>query len=542
MVHEQRSPVDLKVTGSIPEYVAGTLYRTGPGGHTVKTDEGKLWSVSHWFDGFTQVHRFHILPPENAKSVSRVLYNSRSSVNGLVESIRKTGSLNSFTFAQKRDPCQSLFRKIMAFFVPTPSDPSHKPDGHNVGVTVSVNMPGFTPLDANKQAEGENPASSITSLINKTDASQYQMLNPETLEPVGLAEQTDLHPDLKGQLSATHAKSDPTTGDIFNYNLQIARQHIYRVFKVSAATGQTEILASITNAQGAAYLHSLLLTENYVILCVWNSYYAMGGMKLLYERNIIDALSDFDPAKRTMWYVIDRKHGKGVIAEYESDPFFCFHTINAWETPSSADPGKMDIMADLVAYDDLSVLKRFYYENLKSTSPSALDYAGSKGDSTRGSIRRFRLPSLPESPDRETKRKAVAVVKVAKYHSGELPTLNPNFITKRYRYVYGVTDRAACTFVDGLVKYDMDSHVPLIWERHGHSPGEAIFVPNPAGHDEDDGVLLSVVLDGPAGNSYLLCLDARTMKEVGRAELDHVVGFGFHGTHVRMDIRRGLQF
>ena len=55
---------------------------------------------------------------------------------------------------------------------------------------------------------------------------------------------------------------------------------------------------------------------------------------------------------------------------------------------------------------------------------------------------------------------------------------------------------------------------------------------NPEGTEEDDGVLLSVVLDGLRGKSYLLCLDARTMKEMGRAETDVVVGFGFHGLHV----------
>ena len=48
---------------------------------------------------------------------------------------------------------------------------------------------------------------------------------------------------------------------------------------------------------------------------------------------------------------------------------------------------------------------------------------------------------------------------------------------------------------------------------------------------EDDGVLLSVVLDGPAHTSYLLCLDARTMEELGRAEADFAIGAGFHGVH-----------
>ena len=53
-----------------------------------------------------------------------------------------------------------------------------------------------------------------------------------------------------------------------------------------------------------------------------------------------------------------------------------------------------------------------------------------------------------------------------------------------------------------------------------------------AAEDEDRGVLLSAVLDGIGGRSYLLCLDARTMREVGRADVDGVVGFGFHGCHV----------
>jgi carotenoid cleavage dioxygenase-like enzyme len=50
--------------------------------------------------------------------------------------------------------------------------------------------------------------------------------------------------------------------------------------------------------------------------------------------------------------------------------------------------------------------------------------------------------------------------------------------------------------------------------------------------DKDNGILLSVVLDGPVSRSYLLTLDPKTMTETGRAELDRVVGFGFHETHI----------
>ena len=51
--------------------------------------------------------------------------------------------------------------------------------------------------------------------------------------------------------------------------------------------------------------------------------------------------------------------------------------------------------------------------------------------------------------------------------------------------------------------------------------------------DEDDGVVLSVVVDrsdaaGPEGASFLLVLDARTMQEVARVAAPHTVNFGLH--------------
>lgn len=59
--------------------------------------------------------------------------------------------------------------------------------------------------------------------------------------------------------------------------------------------------------------------------------------------------------KPTKWYVVDRKPGKGVVAKHESDPFFCFHTINAWEE-SSSDPSQPDIVIDLSAYENIDIL------------------------------------------------------------------------------------------------------------------------------------------------------------------------------------------
>jgi len=526
--HEERTPIELKVTGSIPEYAAGTLYRTGPGGHKVDANNGSTLSMSHWFDGFTQVHRFQILPPTESQPSTKVLYNSRHTCDDVIERMRRTGSMRDFSFGQKRDPCQSFFKKVMSVFIPPVRETSSSSE--NIGVTLSVNSPSMSAAVQGGKEEGTGHASGINSLFTKTDASVFQQLDPETLEPVGIAQQSKLHPDLRGPLSAAHAKSDPITGDVFNYNLDIGRKSTYRIFRTSASTGKTDVIAKIEN-EASAYLHSLVLTENYVILAVWGSYYAMGGAKMLWERNILDTIGDFDPSKKTNWYVIDRKHGKGVVSTFKSDPFFCFHTVNGWEEPSKTVEGEVDIVTDLVVYDNLDVLKRLYYDNIKSSSDMAKKYAPGSAlrEGTRWYLKRFRLPAVAQ---RSTLRKDASVDWTAsKDASGELPTLNLKYITKRHRYSYGVSDYGLSALWDTLVKYDTETHQPLYWNVEGQTPGEAIFIPDPEGTEEDDGVLLSVVLDGFAGKSYLLCLDAKTMKERGRASLESVVGFGFHGLH-----------
>lgn len=493
------------------------MYRTGPGRYKVDGPNG-TFKVSHWFDGFGTVHRFQILQCEDGEI--KVIYNSRNTVDQLILNVEKTGMLDNVTFSQKREPCQSYFRKVMSVFWPTGDDSG---SNKNVGVTLSVNHPGAT------TSKSKNHASGVQHLTLKTDAIMLKSIDPETLEPIGWATQSSLHPQLKGHLSGAHAKSDPMTGNVYNYNLDIVGMHpTYRVFCTSAATGETTILAHFSDV--AAYLHSLFLTADHVVLCIWNSHLSMGGLSIVQNLNILDSIAAMDPWLPARWYVIDRKHGKGVLATYECAAFFAFHTINAWTEPSVSDPSATDIICTLSVYDDTDVLKKFFYENILSTAPARKDDIHEKGDSSRPELRQYRLHTVPS-----TKMSSPPVGRVTidfsapKPLSLELPTINPHYITKRNRYTYGICDRSKSRFVDGLGKFDAGTRTTLFWEKHAHTPGEAIFVPDPTGKAEDDGVLLSVVLDGLKGSSYLLCLDARNMSELGRAEVGGAIGFGFHG-------------
>lgn len=154
------------------------MYRTGPGQYKVDTENGE-YARSHWFDGFTQLHRFQLIPDDSGGC--RVHYNSRRQVDELLEQARKSKDIDGIvTFGQKRDPCMSLFGKVKSRFQPYAPDRSH-PQLWVVGVTVAAEMPGM-------------PKGTLSS---STDANMIQQAHPETLEPVGVTDQKVLHPELK---------------------------------------------------------------------------------------------------------------------------------------------------------------------------------------------------------------------------------------------------------------------------------------------------------------------------------------------------------
>jgi len=54
------------------------------------------------------------------------------------------------------------------------------------------------------------------------------------------------------------------------------------MLKTDERTGKVDVLAEISgqNIQGA-YLHSLFLTENFVILCIWPAKFSAMGISVL---------------------------------------------------------------------------------------------------------------------------------------------------------------------------------------------------------------------------------------------------------------------
>ena len=120
--------------------------------------------------------------------------------------------------------------------------------------------------------------------------------------------------------------------------------------------------------------------------------------------------------------------------------------------------------------------------------------------------------------------------------SMELPRVNEQYRQRGFRYSYGISNhRGSRVPYDSVVKVDTLRRDWLVYQRPNCMPGEAIFVGRPGAQDEDDGVLLTVMLDCQRHVSYLAVLDARTMVEMGSAQAPAIIPFGFHGAYLPLD-------
>jgi carotenoid cleavage dioxygenase-like enzyme len=193
-----------------------------------------------------------------------------------------------------------------------------------------------------------------------------------------------------------------------------------------------------------------------------------------------------------------------------AEPRFSFHHVNAFERGS-------ELVLDLVAYDDASIVDALYVDRLRAAPPPPSSY---------GRLMRYRVGLDSGRIAEEELSDAIL----------ELPRIDYRERNARpYRYVYGVGSRPGeepLDFVDQLVKIDVETGEVATWFEPGAYPGEPVFVPSPQpDRREDEGVLLSVVLDGRDGRSYLLVLDAKSLGELGRARVPHHIPFGFHGQY-----------
>uniref|UniRef100_A0A7S3YMI1 Uncharacterized protein n=1 Tax=Heterosigma akashiwo TaxID=2829 RepID=A0A7S3YMI1_HETAK len=316
--------------------------------------------------------------------------------------------------------------------------------------------------------------------------------------------------------------------------------HVFR----SGSDGRRTLIGTVSVGKEIPYIHQISVTENYAILVKYPVNWPLGGSSD-FLRNLEWKGAD-EPTKI---YVFDLKsENLAPIKTFESTPFFSYHHINAFERKEES-----QIVLDLIGYDTLDIVNSddgFLYID-KMANPDTRDRTVGGGQVQKTYRLVLDLPGSLSAGATSTFARPFVVPqyfprrdKTGYMHGTEFPTINSNFNGKPYRYVYGASAYAGLRAATGapefanwaLIKQDLaaaegdpDGTTALVWSAPSQYPSEPVFVADPDGSAEDDGVLLSQVYDGHRDEAYLLCLDAQTMLPVAKAYTGRRAGMDFHG-------------
>jgi beta,beta-carotene 9',10'-dioxygenase len=441
----------LPLSGELPAWLHGGLVRVTPA-----QMDFEQRSVTHWFDGMAMLNRFGFAGDGHVSYASRFLDTAARR-----EALASGGtSISGFA----TDPCRSLFQRVQSAFSPELTD--------NANVNLS-------------RLGDEYIAMTETPIPVKFD--------PETLATLG----HDQGAARFGQITTAHPHHDAERHELVNFAAHLGRKSEYRVYaRRSATEGRT--LATMP-VREPSYMHSFALTPRYVVLL--ENPLVVNPLKLaLSGRSFINNYR-WKPELGVRIHAFDRATG-ALTRSWTADPFFVFHTINAYEDGD-------DLVVDLCAHADDAIIGMLDLDKLR---------AGTGHHSLGARPLRLTLGAGGAVATR-----ALADVDL------ELPRINYRANNgKPYRYAYGGSAGDAA-FLKRLVKIDVADGSYAVWDEPHAWAGEPVFVPRPGATAEDDGVVLSVVLDTEAATSFLLVLDAASFEEVARARAPHHIPFGFHG-------------
>ena len=319
---EETSVDRLPVTGELPDWLTGALVRVTPA--LLEVGGRRL---DHWFDGVAMLNRFGFAD-------GKVSYGSRF-LESTAYQDAKEGEWRHGGFAT--DPCRSIFKRVQQIFSPDITD------------NPNVNLARI----------GER-------YIAMTETPMPVEFDPETLDTIGHLEYADR---LKPHVTTAHPHHDVARNELVNYTARFSRVSEYVLYGLPADSSSRRVIARMP-VKEPAYMHAFGMSERYLILAEYPL--RVNPLKLAFSGKPFIENYTWRADEPTRFQVFDRASG-ALRGSYETDAFFCFHHVNAFERGG-------ELVIDLCAYDDSSVIDSLY-----------LDDTGPKGVLPPVELRRYTL-------------------------------------------------------------------------------------------------------------------------------------------------------
>ena len=347
--------------------------------------------------------------------------------------------------------------------------------------------------------------------IATSDVPLVNMIDPESLAVTGQL-QPNPFPDGISMGSSSHWRRELGTDNSLNFHMIVNPLKLSIEFVLYRYGRSMEEMSEIGRfpIDYMSYVHMISNTPRYAVIVMYPV--IMNWLKMpQHNMHPIETLEKLD--EPTKIYLMDLKDGSVLDGFVTDDPSMVFatHIMNAWEEGG-------DVVFDL-ATNPWNVMVD--YMDLETM----MNHPETDAETSETVMKRVRLT-------KETREVVVEdwpnLSEVPMMNTMDFPVINENYSGYKNRYTYGWV--SIDYWKEVLAKKDLeDSSNYKLWFTESHYPGELFFIPNPAGTEEDDGVLVTIVFDGKREQSYLLLLDGKTFTEINRSYLPYNVPFSFHG-------------
>ncbi|XP_076240151.1 neither inactivation nor afterpotential B [Calliopsis andreniformis] len=549
---EVPEPLPGKLIGKIPPWLKGTLLRNGPG--SLKVGE---YTFNHLFDSSALLHRFAIANGEvtyQCKFVQTDVYKKNTAAQRIV--------VTEFGTKAVPDPCKSIFQRVAAVF--NTSD-----DSDNSMISVY-------PFG------DEYYTFSEAGIIHRIDPETLDTkARVKVSDYVGIVNHTS-HPHIMndGTVYNTGLSVTPR-GPMYNVVCFSPSRITIDDFgeeKKLSMFDQATIVASIPSRWllNPAYMHTFGITENYFIII--EQPLAVSLPTLLsckVKQEPMCAILKWHENENTLIHVVSRDTGL-LEGTFVAEPFFYLHIINQFETRN-----RDYIVLDICCYRDAKMLNCLFVDAMKDMHKNP-DYAKMfRGRPLRFVMPMKRPESnvpldqnlvtvktvnqaleafedVSDSSEDEDVKENPSVNKNSgntnktskndhrnilqrratahRLPNGnifvkpellcdlgcETPRLNyDSYLGREYRYFYAISSDVDLENPGTIIKVDILKKTKKTWCEKNVYPSEPIFVPNPNGKTEDDGVVLSAIVWSDKETQVgLLVLDSVTFKEIARVTFD----------------------
>lgn len=452
-------PIAAHVDGSLPAWLRGEVLRTCP---AVFDTAG--WHAEHWFDGLCMLYAFRL--GEGGVDFRSRLLASEAAHDAWLGKAR----LGSFGTPSRRPWWRRLLEPVQ-----------HMTDNDNVNIV---------PMGPD--------------LVALTEGSRQLIIDDATLTPLAQARYAE--DALGGALMTAHPHFDFAGSKVVNVATTFGKEGQISVYEQAPGRWRREVVACWRTSQ-IPYIHSFALTPRHAIL-VAQPFTVKSTSMLWSSKGYIDHFA-WRPQDGTRLILIDR--AGGAVREHVAEPFFFFHTVNAFERGD-------ETVLDLLAYPDAGIVDALRVERMLAA-----------------------LPDLRPSLVRLVMRPGTGQARFE--HLGDAGFEFPAIAYRRasgqpYRYAYGAAEGPQGDgWPSSIVKVDLDTGASRSFSDGVHVFGEPLFVARPGGAAEDDGVLLTVGSARDAEAAVLDVLDARTLELLAAASVPSAIPLGFHGSFVPREAR-----